>query len=54
MKEGKYGILYNDPRLQLERFSVFENSLKRMNELEKTAVMNLKFIIIVEEIIEDD
>lgn len=49
MANQKFGIIYQDPNLQLERYSSVGKAQKRFNELAETAVDNLMFIIIVEE-----
>ena len=47
-KNGMYAILYNDPRLQMERFSDIRELNVRFEELSKTAVENLMAVIILE------
>ena len=46
--EGKFAILYRDPRLQIERFINIDDSQVRFEELSNTAVENLMLILILE------
>ena len=47
-EKGLFAILYNDPRLQMERFSDIREVHVRFEELSKTAVENLVAVIILE------
>ena len=46
--EGKFALLYRDPRLQIERFVNIEDAQVRFEELANTAVENLMFVLILE------
>ena len=47
-EKGSLAILYNDPRLQMERFSDIKDIDVRFLELSSTAVENLMAVIILE------
>ena len=47
-EKGSLAILYNDPRLQMERFSDIKDLNVRFEELSNTAVENLMVAIILE------
>ena len=47
-EKGSLAILYNDPRLQMERFSDIKDMDVRFLELSRTAVENLMTAIILE------